>query len=284
MTKNRPEGRFFCCFAGGSLVGCVPEGQHHLRGEVGGIAALGRPLQVNAAHLPRGRETVLPRIVEKQPCRGRQSFVRPVVVEAESWRGGQQLHALPLALRGDRHAEGHLLRPLDVGFHQIHTVGEIRAVEPHPLHGGAPQELCPLRHAGRGKGSAVDGLPGGEDLLHLRRLRVGAFLKPLNIAVQLVAQPLQPPDHLRQVEGVVQIVPHVAQRQPQALQNADGSKLHKGVDGVVTVSLRPLLRVRTDQPELLIVEDGAAGDAQRFCHLSDGKQIVVFFHKKFPVT
>lgn len=64
------------------------------------------------------------------------------------------------------------------------------------------------------------------------------------MAVQLVAQRLQPPDELRQVNGIVKIPANFIQRQAEVLKDADGADLDEGVDGVVAVSGGAVLDVR----------------------------------------
>ncbi len=102
------------------------------------------------------------------------------------------------------------------------------------------------------------------------------------MAVQLVAQGFQTGDQRGQGEGIVKIPADLAEGQAEPLQNAEGAYFDKGVDGVIAVAGGTVLDVRRDQAELLVVEKGAAGDAQRPRHLADGKQVVVFFHKTLP--
>ena len=63
------------------------------------------------------------------------------------------------------------------------------------------------------------------------------------------------------------------------LQDADGPELDEGINGIVAVSRGAVLDIRPDQPEFLVVEDGAACDVQRPRDFADRKQISFFFHK-----
>ena len=85
---------------GGSVVLCFPERQHDLRDEMLGVTALGRTFQINAPHRARRCQAVLPGAGEQLLYHGGQLLIRPVVVDAERLRGGQDLHILTLALRG----------------------------------------------------------------------------------------------------------------------------------------------------------------------------------------
>ena len=102
------------------------------------------------------------------------------------------------------------------------------------------------------------------------------------MAVQLVAQRLQPPDELRQVNGIVKIPANFIQRQAEVLKDADGADLDERVDGVVAVSGGAVLDVRLHQTALLVVEQDAAGDADGLRDLADGEQIRIFSHDPSP--
>ena len=245
---------------------------------------LGRALQIDAPDGARRGQTPRLRAGEETLRRAGQRLIRPVVIETERLHGGQQRHMLAPALRRNGHAERDLVRPVDERLHQIQPVGDIRAVEPHPLQRGAAQQRCPLRDAGRRVHPAVHGLRRQPYQLHLRHIRAGPLPQALDVAVQLVPQRLHPPDQRRQVERIVKVPPYVAEGQAQRLQDADGPYLHKGVDGVVAVARGAVLGVRTDQAELLVIEDGAARDAQRPTDFANRKQISVFFHKILPET
>ena len=89
--------------------------------------------------------------------------------------------------------------------------------------------------------------------------------------VQLIPLRLQPPDQRRQREVAVKISEDVAEGQSQVLQDADGPELDEGINGIVAVSRGAVLDIRPDQPEFLVVEDGAACDVQRPRDFADRK-------------
>lgn len=193
------------------------------------------------------------------------------MIEAEGRRGGQQHHVLPSALRRDGHAERGLAGAADAGLHEVHLLREVRAVEPHRLQRGAAEQRRPLGDGGCRIHTAVHGLLRQADALHLRRLRVGALLQPFDLTVQLVPQRLQPPDQRRQLEGAVKIFAYLAEGQTQVLQDADGAELHKSVDGIIAVPGGTVPDVRPDEAELLVIEEGAARDAERSRQFADRK-------------
>ena len=158
-------------------------------------------------------------------------------------------------------------------------MGDVCSVEPHPLQRSAAEQRRPLRHGGRRVHAAIDGLRQQSDQLHLRRLRAGPLPQALDMPVQLIPLRLQPPDQRRQCEVAVKISEDVAEGQSQVLQDADGPELDEGINGIVAVSRGAVLDIRPDQPEFLVVEDGAACDVQRPRDFADRKQISFFFHK-----
>ena len=240
---------------------------------------LRRALEVNAPELPRGRKPMPPRIGAELLIRCGQILIGPMVVETERRCRGQRYHMVALALRRDGYTERHLVGASDGRLYEVHPLRDVRAVEPHSLQRDGAKQRRALRHRGRRIHAAVDRLPRQKNAPDLRRRVVRALAELFDVAVQLVAQCLQPSDELRQVNGIVKIPANFIQRQVEVLKDADGADLGERVDGVITVPGGALLDVRLHQTALLVVEQDAAGDADGLRDLADREQIRTFPHK-----
>ena len=187
---------------------------------------------------------MLPRVGAELFLRGGQVLIGPVVVETERRRRGQRYHMVARAPRRDGRAGRNLAGSRDGRLHKVHPLCDVRAVEPHSLQRRGVKQRRALRQRRRRIHAAVDRLPRQKNAPDLRRRVVRALAELFDVAVQLVAQRLQPPDELRQVNGIVKIPANFIQRQAEVLKDADGADLDEGVDGVITVPGGTLLDVR----------------------------------------
>lgn len=249
----------------------VLDRQDDLRDEFALVLMLRRPLQIDVAKGAAGCFVVRAGVVHKLPRDGGQRLVGAVMVKAERPGRRQRLDKFAMTFRRDGHAERYLGGTVDRIFHEVHSLGDVRAVGAHGRERGISEQHRLFRH-GRGLiGAAIDGLPGKTDIPDLRGRAVCALAQLFDMAIQLIPQQLQPADQRRQGEGAVKVAADLAEGQPEVLEDADGADLGEGVNGIVTVARGAVLDVRLDQPKLLIVKDDAAGDADGPCDLADGK-------------
>jgi len=270
--------------SGGSDLGGLRRqghGKGELRDELGGVLVLGRALQIGVAHGAQRRQAAGRGVLNQLARHGGQVLIRPVMVDAQGAGGGQLRDVLATGGRRHRHAEGHVRRSADGVLDEVHPAGDVRAVEPQGLQRRVAQQDGPLRHGIAAIGAAVHRLRRHGQLADLRGIGPGALVELLNVAVQRVAHLLQAADQRHEVGGGPEILPYLVQRQTEILQIADIAQLGEGVDAVIAVAAVAPAHVRLDEAPLLVVQEDAAGHAQRPGRLADGQQISLIFHGAF---
>lgn len=252
------------------------DGQSQLGGVGGLVGAVGGgAFDVDVAEVAVGGHAVSLGVSQQAGVERRELFVGAAEKQAEGRGLVKFADAGALALRrhGDDESAAVGVADKELG---AHAAMKIQRVGVGGINVGLAQEGGLLLQIRAAEVAAVGGEGGESDHANLG---VGGLPLPHaelgNILIQTVAQIHQALDLILQLAGVAEIGANRRQGKPQLLQVADDADVRQIVGGIVPEALVLPPHGRCEQPQLLIVQQDAAGQTHGLAHLADLEQFLL---------